>query len=245
MIFEVKNLSKSYKHKVILKGINLLFNTGEIVGILGPNGAGKTTLFSILIGILSATSGRILLSGENITNLKIHQRARAGLVYLPQDSSVFRGLTVEDNIKAVLQITYSSKKEIETKLDELLEIFSIAHLRKAKVSILSGGERRKVEIARALATSPAFFMLDEPFSGIDPISINDIIQIIKMLKESDIGIIITDHNIRETLTAIDRGYVITNGKVLISGTPNEIINDDNVKKQYTGHMFSHSARNAN
>ncbi len=237
MIFEAKNITKSFKDRLVLRGINLSFNVGEVVGILGPNGAGKTTLFSILTGIIKADTSKITLGNKDITKLKIHERSKAGIVYLPQDSSIFRGLTVEDNIKAVLQITYSSKEQIELKLNELLDSFSLTHLRKAKAPFLSGGERRKVEIARALATSPSYLMLDEPFSGVDPISVNEIISIIRNLKKLNIGIIITDHNVRETLQVIDRGYIIANGKILTSGPPHEIANDQNAKTLYLGDGF--------
>ena len=237
MILEANNITKSFKDRLVLRGVNLSFKMTEIVGILGPNGAGKTTLFSILTGIASADSGEIKLAGNNITKLKIHQRAKAGIVYLPQDSSIFRGLSVEDNIRSVLQITYSSKEKIDSKLEELLESFSISHLRKAMAPFLSGGERRKVEIARALATSPAFLMLDEPFSGVDPISVNEIITIIRTLKDSGIGVIITDHNVRETLQVINRGYIIANGKILTTGTPEEITSNKDAKELYLGEEF--------
>lgn len=237
MILEANNITKSFKDRLVLRGVSLNFKVNEVVGILGPNGAGKTTLFSILTGIASADLGEIKLAGNDITKLKIHQRAKAGIVYLPQDSSIFRGLSVEDNIRAVLQITHSSKEKIDSKLNELLEAFSISHLRKAMAPFLSGGERRKVEIARALATSPAFLMLDEPFSGVDPISVNEIITIIRNLKDSGIGVIITDHNVRETLQVIDRGYIIANGKILTTGTPKEIISDRKAKELYLGEEF--------
>jgi len=237
VIFEAKSITKSFKDRLVLRGLNLSFNIGEVVGILGPNGAGKTTLFSILAGIIKADTGEIHLGDIDITNLKIHERSKAGIVYLPQDSSIFRGLSVEDNIKAVLQITCSSKDQIESKLNKLLDSFSLTHLRKAKAPFLSGGERRKVEIARALATSPSYLMLDEPFSGVDPISVNEIISIIRHLKNLNIGIIITDHNVRETLQVIDRGYIIANGKILASGTPLELANDKNAKELYLGDDF--------
>lgn len=237
MKFEARNITKTFGDRIILKGINVSFSKNEIVGILGPNGAGKTTLFSILTGIISSESGSIHIGGVNITNLKIYQRSRVGIVYLPQDSSIFRGLNVEDNIRAILQIKYSGKQLIEEKLDFLLESFSIAHLRKAKASSLSGGERRKVEIARALAADPSFLLLDEPFSGIDPISISEIINIIKKLKQSGIGIIITDHNVRETLTLLDKGYIIANGSVLVSGTAEEIMKNEESRKIYLGEKF--------
>ncbi|MDR0695905.1 MAG: LPS export ABC transporter ATP-binding protein [Holosporales bacterium] len=237
MTLDVVNVAKSFRERPVLRGLTVSFNIGEIVGVLGPNGAGKTTLFSILAGIMRADCGQIRLAGSEITTLKIHQRARAGIVYLPQDSSIFRGLSVEDNIKAVLQITYSSRKQVNTKLEELLDAFSITHLRKSKAPFLSGGERRKVEITRALATSPSFLMLDEPFSGIDPISVSEIVSIIKSLKHQGIGVIITDHNVRETLQVIDRGYIIANGEILTSGSVTEIMNDEGAKKQYLGSKF--------
>lgn len=237
MIFEAKNITKTFKDRIVLNGISVHFDQREIVGILGPNGAGKTTLFSILTGITSSESGEISLGGKNITKLQINQRAKAGIVYLPQDSSIFRGLSVEDNIKSILQIKYTNDEQIETRLNELLEAFSISHLKSAKAPVLSGGERRKVEIARALATDPSFLMLDEPFSGIDPISISEITNIIRKLKESGIGVIITDHNVRETLNILDRGYIIANGKILISGTADEITNDENSRKIYLGEQF--------
>ena len=237
MILEANDITKSFKDRLVLRGISLNFKVGEVSGILGPNGAGKTTLFSILTGMVRADSGKIKLAGEDITLLKIHQRAKRGIVYLPQDSSIFRGLSVEDNIKAVLEITYSSEEKINTKLEELLDSFSLSHLRKAMAPFLSGGERRKVEIARALASSPSFLMLDEPFSGVDPISVNEIISIIRKLKESGIGIIITDHNVRETLQVIDRCYIIANGKILTSGTAEEIASDQSARELYLGEEF--------
>ncbi|MDR1391158.1 MAG: LPS export ABC transporter ATP-binding protein [Holosporales bacterium] len=238
VILEANNITKSFKDRLVLQRVSLSFATKEIVGVLGPNGAGKTTLFSILTGITSPDYGEVKLSGKDLTKMKVYQRASAGVVYLPQDSSIFRGLSVEDNIKSVLQITCSSKEEINLRLDELLDAFSISQLRKVKATFLSGGERRKVEIARALATSPSFLMLDEPFSGVDPISIAEVITIIKALKESGIGVIMTDHNVRDTLQVIDRGYIIVNGKILVSGTSKEIINDKKSKEFYLGRSFS-------
>ncbi|MBQ7524635.1 MAG: LPS export ABC transporter ATP-binding protein [Alphaproteobacteria bacterium] len=237
MILEASNITKSFKDRLVLRGVNLKFSVGEIVGILGPNGAGKTTLFSILVGMVKGDFGTITLDNRNITKLKIHQRSKAGLVYLPQDASIFRGLSVEDNIRSVLQLTCHSKSEIDAALDELLDAFAITHLRKAMAPFLSGGERRKVEIARALATSPSFLMLDEPFSGVDPISVGEIMSIMRDLKNSGIGVIITDHNVRETLQIIDRGYIIANGKILTEGTPDEIISDPQAKQMYLGETF--------
>lgn len=222
---------------MILNEVSLKFSTAEIAGILGANGAGKTTLFSILSGLIKPDDGKIKLAGKDITDTKMHKRANAGIVYLPQDTSIFRGLSVEDNIKAILEITYTDKNQMYDKLDELLEVFSITHLRKSMASVLSGGERRKVEIARALATSPAFLLMDEPFSGVDPISISEIVTIIKNLKSSGIGVIVTDHNVRETLQVIDRGYIMANGKILVSGTSDEIANNEQARKMYLGATF--------
>ncbi|MDR1333199.1 MAG: LPS export ABC transporter ATP-binding protein [Holosporales bacterium] len=238
MLLEARGISKAVKSKVILNNVSLSFNAGEVVGILGPNGAGKTTLFLILSGIATATSGDIVLAGRRITAFRIRQKARAGLVYLPQDSSIFRGLSVEDNIRAILQLRKLSTDEIETQLDELLEVFSIRHLRKARATVLSGGERRKLEIARALATRPSFLMLDEPFSGVDPISIEDIVKTIKTLKRAKIGVIITDHNVVETLRVIDRGYVIVGGRILASGSSSEIAQNEEVKARYLGTILT-------
>ena len=237
MILQADNIKKSYKNRAVLNGISLVFNTTEIIGILGANGAGKTTLFSILSGMIKPDGGKITLSGRDITYTKIHKRANAGIVYLPQDASIFRGLSVEDNIKAILEITYKDANQISDKLYERLEVFAITHLRKTMAYVLSGGERRKVEIARALATSPAFLLLDEPFSGVDPISISEIVTLIQKLKSSGIGIIITDHNVRETLQVIDRGYIVANGQILVSGTSKEIANDERARKMYLGATF--------
>ena len=237
MILDIENIKKSYKNRMILNEVSLKFSTAEIAGILGANGAGKTTLFSILSGLIKPDDGKIKLAGKDITDTKMHKRANAGIVYLPQDTSIFRGLSVEDNIKAILEITYTDKNQMYDKLDELLEVFSITHLRKSMASVLSGGERRKVEIARALATSPAFLLMDEPFSGVDPISISEIVTIIKNLKSSGIGVIVTDHNVRETLQVIDRGYIMANGKILVSGTSDEIADNEQARKMYLGATF--------
>jgi lipopolysaccharide export system ATP-binding protein len=237
MILSTKKISKSFGDRSVLRGIDAFFNKSEIVGILGPNGAGKTTLFSILIGLTKPNFGQIFLDEKDITNLAIHKRSEHGLVYLPQDSSIFRGLSVEDNICAVLEIKNKSKAIILEKLEYLLSAFSVEHLRKVRATALSGGERRKVEIARALAANPKFLLLDEPFSGIDPISVSDIMNIVKQLNNMGIGIIITDHNVRETLTILHRGYIIANGKVLFQGTTAEILNDKNSRELYLGETF--------
>ena len=231
-------ITKGFGDRLVLSGIDVEFSRDEIVGILGPNGAGKTTLFSILVGVVFPDSGKIVLDGEELTKLKVYERARKGIIYLPQDSSIFRGLSVEENILSILQIRYKKKEEIQDKLDFLLDSFSLTHLRNAKSSFLSGGERRKVEIARALAAEPVFLMLDEPFSGIDPISISEIANIIKELNQNGIGIIITDHNVRETLSILDKGYIIAGGKVLISGSKNDILKDKSVRNLYLGEKFA-------
>jgi lipopolysaccharide export system ATP-binding protein len=237
MTLEAVNITKVFKGRMVLRGVSLSFQQGEIVGILGPNGAGKTTLFSILAGITSADSGTICFNNIDIKNFKMHRRAREGIIYLPQDSSIFRGLSVEDNIRAIIQIKIKSKIEIEKRLLELLEVFSLTHLRHANATRLSGGERRKVEIARTLAAAPKFLLLDEPFSGIDPIAVFEIIEMIKKLKENNIGIIITDHNVRETLNILDRGYIIADGTVLTQGSAESILSDDEARKIYLGQSF--------
>jgi lipopolysaccharide export system ATP-binding protein len=237
LVFEADNITKSFKDRLVLKGISAKFHQGEIVGILGPNGAGKTTLFSILTGIEFAESGAIRLDGKDITRLKIWNRAREGIVYLPQDSSVFADLSVENNIRSILQVRHKSSDVIDEKLNSLIDAFSLSVLRKVKASLLSGGERRKVEIARALATDPKFLMLDEPFSGVDPISVHEITEIMRWLKDAGIGIIVTDHNVRETLTVLDRGYIIANGQIAVSGTVDDILLNKLTRDIYLGDRF--------
>lgn len=237
LFFSAYKIFKSFGARRILNGIDVSFNQHEITGILGPNGAGKTTLFSILTGITRADSGTIMLGDIDITNLPIHKRSNFGLIYLPQDSSIFRGLSVENNVRAILELKNDSEKEIEETLDKLLDAFSISHLRKSKATSLSGGERRKVEIARALAANPKFLMLDEPFSGIDPISVKEIMDIIRKLNEIGIGIVITDHNVRETLSILTRGYIIANGNVLFQGSADEILRNEESRKLYLGEEF--------
>lgn len=237
MFFSAYKIFKSFKNRIILNGVDLSFDQNEIVGILGPNGAGKTTLFSILTGIVKADSGTIMLGDKDITHMPIYKRSRLGLIYLPQDSSIFRGLSVEDNIRSVLELTSSSREEIEESLDRLLAALFISHIRKSKATSLSGGERRKVEIARALAAKPNFLMLDEPFSGVDPISVSEIMEIIRTLNRFGIGIIITDHNVRETLAILHRGYIIANGRVLFHGSVDEILQNEESRKLYLGEEF--------
>ncbi|WP_032138616.1 LPS export ABC transporter ATP-binding protein [Rickettsia tamurae] len=235
---QVKNISKSYKKRNILTDISLNIKQGEIVGLFGPNGAGKTTCFNIIIGLMKPDSGQLLLNDINITNLPIYLRARLGIGYLLQESSIFRGLSVEDNIKAVVEISENDKEVIEQKTHNLLEKFSIVHLKDLSAASLSGGERRRLEIARSLAIEPKFIMLDEPLAGIDPLAISDIKNLITYLREFNIGILITDHNVRDTLDIVDRAYVIFEGKVLLEGSAKEIASSKKVKEVYLGESFS-------
>lgn len=233
----VIGVGKTYGKKPIVKNVNLHIQRGEAVGLLGPNGAGKTTTFSLIAGLVSPTSGHIYLDNTNITDLPMYRRARLGIGYLPQESSIFRGMSVENNIRAVLEIYESDHIVREDRLEQLLGEFMIAHLRHASAMTLSGGERRRVEIARALACNPHFILLDEPLAGIDPIAIQDIKDLILQLKDRDIGVLITDHNVRETLDLVDRGYILTEGQILMEGTPEQIITDDMVKEVYLGDAF--------
>lgn len=236
-ILEIKNLRKSYKERAVIKDISLYLKEGEVVGLLGPNGAGKTTSFYMIVGLIKADGGSINLNGNNITKFPMYQRSKMGIGYLPQEASIFRNMSVEDNIKSILEITERKKSIINRRLEELLDEFSIQHIRKSMATSLSGGERRRVEIARALATNPKFILLDEPFAGIDPIVVNDIMQIIKQLKHKNIGVLITDHNVRETLSIVDRAYIVYQGHILVSGTPAEIMENQRVKDVYLGENF--------
>ena len=231
-------LTKSYKRRPVVRGVSLTVRRGEAVGLLGPNGAGKTTVFYMIIGLIAADQGTISLDGADITHLPMYQRARLGIGYLPQESSIFRGLSVEDNIRAVLELVEPEKSSRERVLRELLDEFSITHIRHSPAVALSGGERRRVEIARALAAKPKFMLLDEPFAGIDPIAIGDIRHMVRQLTARGIGVLITDHNVRETLELIDRALIIHEGKVLTEGTPNEIVNNPDVRRYYLGEEFS-------
>ena len=233
----IKKLGKIIKNRRILRDISLKVNKGEIVGLLGPNGAGKTTCFYIIMGLLSADYGSIYLNGNNITNLPVYMRSKNGLGYLPQESSIFRGMTVEQNIKSVLQIVEKESEKIELILNDLLAEFSISHLRKASAITLSGGERRRVEIARALASQPSFLLLDEPLAGIDPISISEVSELVSQVKEKNVGVLVTDHNVRDTLNIVERAYIIHNGEIMKSGTPKEITQDKNVRQVYLGTRF--------
>jgi lipopolysaccharide export system ATP-binding protein len=230
-------LSKRYKKRTVVRDVSLDVMSGEVVGLLGPNGAGKTTCFYMIVGLVPADGGRIFVEERDITRLPIHRRARLGLSYLPQEASVFRRLTVEENVRAVLELMALEPEAIESRLDELLGELHIAHLRDAPALSLSGGERRRVEICRALATRPAFILLDEPFAGVDPIAVLDIQRIIRFLRERGIGVLITDHNVRETLGICDRAYIINEGSVLASGKPEEIVYNENVRRVYLGEHF--------
>jgi lipopolysaccharide export system ATP-binding protein len=231
------DIKKSYRKRMVVKGVSLAVGRGESVGLLGPNGAGKTTVFYMITGLVPADDGRITIDGENVTPLPMYQRARLGIGYLPQEASIFRGLTVEQNIMAVLELVEPDKKKRKEQLDSLLEEFSITRLRKSPSMALSGGERRRCEIARALASRPSFMLLDEPFAGIDPIAVGDIQQLVRHLTERGIGVLITDHNVRETLSLIDRAYIIYDGQVLTQGKPSEIIANEDVRRVYLGDMF--------
>jgi lipopolysaccharide export system ATP-binding protein len=234
----VHAVEKSFVGRKVVKGVSLSLRRGEAVGLLGPNGAGKTTVFYMITGLIKADKGRIQFDGHDITHLPMYQRARLGIGYLPQEASIFRGLNVEDNIRAVLEVVEPSKKKREYELDKLLDEFNIARLRKTPSIALSGGERRRTEIARALATRPAYMLLDEPFAGIDPIAVGDIQTLVRHLTERDIGVLITDHNVRETLGLTDRAYIIYSGEVLREGNAEDIINDPDVRRLYLGEDFS-------
>lgn len=233
-----ENLGKRIKKRPILRGVNLQVKTGEVVGLLGPNGAGKTTCFYIMTGLISSDYGKITLDGTDITTLPMYRRARLGIGYLPQEPSIFRGLNVEDNIRAVLELVEPVHEAREVMLDELLTEFSISHLRQAPALALSGGERRRVEIARALASHPKFILLDEPFAGIDPIAVADIRNLVSHLKDRGLGVLITDHNVRETLDIVDRAYILHNGRLLMEGKPREIVSNTDVRRVYLGENFN-------
>ena len=234
----VEGLRKSYKRRPVVRDVSLSVRRGEAVGLLGPNGAGKTTVFYMITGLIAADSGRISLDGADITHLPMYRRARLGIGYLAQESSIFRGLTVEENIRAVLELTEGSRQKREAKLRELLDEFSITHIRNSPAVALSGGERRRVEIARALAADPEFMLLDEPFAGIDPIAIGDIRRLVRQLTDRGIGVLVTDHNVRETLELIDTALIIHEGQVLTEGTPQEIVSHPDVRRYYLGADFT-------
>ncbi|EJF80378.1 LPS export ABC transporter ATP-binding protein [Bartonella doshiae] len=233
-----RNLIKVYRGRQVVNGVSFDIRTGEAVGILGPNGAGKTTCFYMVTGLIKPDGGNVKINGFDITHLPMYRRARLGIGYLPQEASIFRGLSVENNIKAVLEIIEKDRLKRRKELDALLHEFKIDHLRKMPALSLSGGERRRLEIARALASRPNFMLLDEPFAGIDPVAIFDIQQLIRYLTQRGIGVLITDHNVRETLDLVDRAYIIHGGKVLVHGCPNDIINNVDVRRIYLGNQFS-------
>ena len=231
------SLKKRYRTRTVVQDVSLSVKSGEVVGLLGPNGAGKTTCFYMIVGLVASDGGDIFIDDQNITHLPIHRRARLGLGYLPQEASIFRRLTVSQNIQAVLELQGYTEDKIEARRDELLEDLHISHIRNNPAISLSGGERRRVEIARALATNPRFILLDEPFAGVDPIAVLDIQKIIRFLKERDIGVLITDHNVRETLGICDHAYIINAGSVMAEGKPDEIIYNEAVRKVYLGENF--------
>ncbi len=231
------NLRKSYKKRVVIRDVSIRLRQGEVAALLGPNGSGKTTMFYAMAGLIYPEGGRVLIDGRDVTNLPMYRRAKLGVGYLPQEMSIFRGLTVEDNIMAVLDISQSDGHKRRERLEELLSEFSIEHLRRAPALALSGGERRRVEIARCLAADPRYLLLDEPFAGVDPISVGDIRHLVADLKKRGIGVLITDHNVRETLEIVDRAYILHDGRVLMSGSPGEVVKNENVRRVYLGENF--------
>lgn len=234
----VEQIGKSFKRRPVVRGISLHLQRGEVVGLLGPNGAGKTTCFYMITGLIPVDYGTIEIDGHDVTKLPMYRRSRLGIGYLPQESSIFRGLTVEENLRAVVELVEPDTERRRVIVDDLLAEFSITHLRATPALALSGGERRRVEIARALATNPAFMLLDEPFAGIDPIAIGDIRALVGHLKDRGIGVLITDHNVRETLDLIDRAYIIHDGQMLMEGTPDDIIGNEQVRRVYLGDRFN-------
>tara|TARA_Y100000385_G_C13071179_1_gene629134 strand:+ start:1386 stop:2105 length:720 start_codon:yes stop_codon:yes gene_type:complete len=236
-ILTIKNIEKNYGKKSVIKNISLEIKQGQVIGLLGPNGAGKTTCFYIIVGLVAVDSGNIFLDGVDITKMAMHVRSKFGIGYLPQESSIFKKMNVEDNIMAILEINEPDLDVRKKRLEELLEEFSITHIRKSHALSLSGGERRRVEIARSLATNPDFILLDEPFAGVDPIAVKDIMSMVSKLKNKNIGILITDHNVQETLRIVDKAYIVYDGKILTSGTKKEIISNKEVKRVYLGDNF--------
>ncbi len=232
-----KELYKRFKKRTVVKGVSLDLNQGEVVGLLGPNGAGKTTTFYMIVGMIKPTDGYVYLNDSEITNKAMYKRSQLGISYLPQEASIFRKLSVEKNIMAVLQLQKMSNKERKDRLEELLETFGITHVRKSKGYMLSGGERRRCEIARALASNPQFILLDEPFAGIDPLAVEDIMKLVRQLKLQGIGVLITDHNVHETLSITDRAYILIDGEIYTSGTALEIAQNEGVRKRYLGETF--------
>jgi len=235
----VEHIGKGYRRKPVLRDVSLQLSRGEVVGLLGPNGAGKTTCFYCVAGLLRPETGKILVDGYDVTRLPMFRRAQLGVGYLPQEASIFRGLSVESNILAILELHEPDRATQQNRLDELLADFSITHLRRAPALALSGGERRRVEIARCLAANPKYILLDEPFAGVDPIAVNDIRSLVVALKERGIGVLITDHNVRDTLEIVDRAYILHDGAVIMSGTPAQVVGDTNVRRVYLGEGFKY------
>ena len=235
---QVTGLRKIYRKRIIIHDISLELRRGEVVALLGPNGSGKTTTFYSIAGLTSSDGGQVKIDGMDVTTMPMYRRARMGLSYLPQETSIFRGLNVEDNIKSILDISTPLKSERQAKLEKLLSDFRIEHLRRTPALALSGGERRRVEIARTLATDPKYILLDEPFAGVDPISVNDVRNLVSELKSRSIGVLITDHNVRDTLKIVDRAYILHDGRVIVSGLPEDVVNNDNVRRVYLGNDFN-------
>jgi lipopolysaccharide export system ATP-binding protein len=234
---KIESLRKSYHKRLVIRDVSMQLHRGEVVALLGPNGSGKTTCFYSIAGLVTPEGGKVIVDGRDVTRLPMYRRARLGIGYLPQENSIFRGMTVENNILAVLELSEPNQKRRSERLQELLNEFSIDHLRRAPALALSGGERRRVEIARCLAADPKYLLLDEPFAGVDPIAVHEIRTLVSALKKRGLGILITDHNVRETLEIVDRAYILHDGKVLMSGTTEEIIKDENVKRVYLGENF--------
>ncbi|MFC7702726.1 LPS export ABC transporter ATP-binding protein [Plastorhodobacter daqingensis] len=234
---QVTGLRKSYRKRPVIRDVTLHLGRGEVVALLGPNGSGKTTCFYAIAGLVPAEGGEVTIDGRDVTGLPMYRRAKLGIGYLPQEMSIFRGLSVEDNIRAILEITHSDRHKRRERLEELLSEFSISHLRRAPALALSGGERRRVEIARCLAADPKYLLLDEPFAGVDPIAVGEIRGLVSKLRTKGIGVLITDHNVRETLEIVDRAYILHDGTVLMSGTTQEVVRDENVRRVYLGQTF--------
>jgi lipopolysaccharide export system ATP-binding protein len=233
----IRNIGKSYKKRPVLRDVSLELHRGEVVALLGPNGAGKTTCFYSIAGLVNPDAGTVVIDGVDITFLPMYRRAKMGIGYLPQEASIFRGMSVEDNIRSILELSISGRRQQQKMLDELLAEFSITHLRRASALALSGGERRRVEIARCLASQPKYVLFDEPFAGVDPIAVNEIRDLVSHLKDRGIGVLITDHNVRETLEIVDRAYILHDGTVLMSGTPEEVVQNQQVRQVYLGEQF--------
>uniref|UniRef100_UPI004047A6EA LPS export ABC transporter ATP-binding protein n=1 Tax=Yoonia sp. TaxID=2212373 RepID=UPI004047A6EA len=234
---QIINLRKSYRKRLVIRDVSLDLGRGEVVALLGPNGSGKTTCFYAIAGLVTPEGGKVIIDGRDVTPLPMYRRARLGIGYLPQEMSIFRGMTVEDNILSILEIAVPDKRKRRERLEDLLSEFSIEHLRRASALALSGGERRRVEIARCLAAGPKYVLLDEPFAGVDPIAVGEIRHLVADLKNRGIGVLITDHNVQETLQIVDRAYILHDGRVLMNGTTQEVINDENVRRVYLGNSF--------